>query len=228
MGTYAVRKKSIASPSDNIVSPGVQTCLVVVLESAEAIAVAHIDSPLVAAQITAQMADEMKAMGSETMKARIYGGDYGNPLTSSSCLSNPIYTELNKRKISYSHNDYQLTSGFVMATATAIWSLSSIGPESWLLGLLCVGLAYKASDIVKAIIPEQWQPNFLASNLDVSVNITTGTVRLVKDNEANSKVLLSEARNSLFHSGQWGRLQTRASLNPIDSRNRDGLEMLKV
>lgn len=228
MGTYTVKKKSTASPSDNIVSPGAQTCLVVVLESPEAIAVAHVDSPLIAAKITAQMADEMEAMGSKTINARIYGGDYGNPLTSSSPISNPIYAELNKRKIPYLHNDYRLTSGFIMAAAASIWSLSPFGPESRLLALLCVGLAYKATSLVKAIAPGQWQPCFLANNLDVTVNIKTGAVRLVKDNEANSAALVSQARDSLFASGQWGRLQKRAELNPIDPSNKYGLEMLRV
>ncbi|CEG58775.1 hypothetical protein [Legionella fallonii] len=227
MGAYTIRKKDTAQPNDHITSPGAQTCVVVVLESKHAIAVAHIDSPLIAAQVTMQMVDEMKTMGQGSITARLYGGDYGNPLTSSSSISNALYAELKKRKIAYSHNDYHLYGGFVMATATAFWALSSLGPDSLLISLLCVVLAYKAASITKAILPEHVQPSFLSSNFDVRVNLASGQVRLEKDNEKNSVGLLGKARESLFGE-QWSKLKAREELNPIDPANTEKLAMLRV
>ncbi|WP_156812609.1 hypothetical protein [Legionella tunisiensis] len=228
MGTYTVKKKRTAGATDEIVSPGAQTCVVVVLESPHGVAVAHIDAPVVAAQITSAMITELQTMGTGTITARLYGGDYGNPLNSSASISNPIYEELNRRQISCSHKDYHLRSGFVLATTTTLWAISSLGPESRLVALACIGLAYKATSILKAVTPENWQPRCLSNNIDVCVNIATGRVQLVKDNEGYSSVLLSEAKNRLIGGGQWSRITARTNLNPTDSKNEQGLAMIRV
>lgn len=227
MGTYTIKKKLTAAPTDNIVSPGAQTCLVVVLESPYGVAVAHIDAPVVAAKITSTMITELQAFGPGAITARIYGGDYGNPLNSSASISNPVYAELNKRQISYSHKDYRLTSGFVMATAAAVWASSSLGPESRLAALACIGLAYKATSLLKTALPQEWQPSFMGNNIDVCVNIATGRVQLVKDNEQHSLMLLSEARTRLMGTNQWRSIEKRASINPTNSDEHD-LEMIMI
>ncbi|MFW2572448.1 hypothetical protein [Legionella sp. 29fVS95] len=228
MGTYTVKKKRTAGPTDEIVSPGAQTCVVVVLESPHGVAVAHIDTPVVAAKITSAMITELQTMGEGAITARLYGGDYGNPVSSSASISNPIYEELNKRQISYSHKDYHLTSGLFLAAATTLWALSSLGPESPLVALACIGLAYKATSILSAVLPENWQPRCLGNNIDVCVNVAIGRVRLVKDNEEHSRVFLSEARNRLIGGDQWRRITARANLNPTDPGNEKGLAMVRV
>lgn len=226
IGTYTIKRKLTAETTDYIVSPGAQTCVVVVLESLYAVAVAHIDSPFVGAQVTSAMITELQSMGKGAITARLYGGDYGNPLNSSASISNPIYAELNKRKISYSHKDYHLTSGFVMATAAAVWACSSLGPESRLIALACIGLAYKATSILKAVLPENWQPSCLGNNIDVCVNIASGSVQLVKDNEKHSHFLLSQAKQTLI--GQWSRIEARADFDPKDPKNETALAMLRI
>ncbi|CDZ77134.1 hypothetical protein BN59_01416 [Legionella massiliensis] len=228
IGTYTIKSKHKAQADDFIISPGAQSCVVLVLESPHAIAVAHIDAPSVAAKITSSMLKELEKMGAGVISARLYGGDYGNPLRSSSDISNPIYAELTKLQISYSHKDYQLTSGFVMAIATAIWASSAYGPESQLFALACVGLAYKATSLLKAAVPTKWAPGFLGENIDVSVNVKTGFVQLVKDQRDNSLRLLSQARDSLIAGGQWRHIEKRMNLNPQDPGNESALAILRV
>lgn len=227
IGTYTIRSKRTAKPEDFIISPGAQTCVIVVLESPAGIAVAHIDTPLVAARVTLTMIEELEGMGPGQVTARMYGGDYGNPLFNSTTISTPIYAELNRRKIPYTHTDYRLTAGFAMATAAAVWACSALGPESRLMALVSIGLAYKATNIIKIALPRKWHPGFLGNNIDVCVNVMTGQVQLEKDNEQNSEMLLYQAKDKLGNT-LWNRITTRASLNPEDQKNKSGLAMLRV
>ncbi len=51
-----------------IVSPGAQTCLVLLLKSKTEIAVAHIDSPWVALEITRKMIEELQKSGKKKLQ----------------------------------------------------------------------------------------------------------------------------------------------------------------
>lgn len=228
IGSYTIRKKRTAAPSDNIISPGVQTCLVVVLESSDGIAVAHIDTPLVVSRLMHAIIGELKSYGPGEITARLYGGDYGLPLINSTSISEQIYAILDKKHIRYSHRDYHLTIGFFMALAAAVWAFSPLGPESMFMALALIALAYKSTTILKSSLSEKWRPGFLVSNIDVCVNIATGRVCLVRDNQKNSHVLLSEAKCTLTRQGQWDHIERRTNLNPRNPGNTAALRMLRL
>src|SRR5688572_19946610 len=97
MGSFMIKNKLAAKPNEQILSPGVQTCVLVVLDSPHGVAVAHFDTPFVVAQTITEMLTEMQRMGEGAITARIYGGDYGMPMRGSSSISNAIYAELKKK-----------------------------------------------------------------------------------------------------------------------------------
>lgn len=248
-GTYTVKKKTDTTRQTLIV-PAVQTCVLTILESAHGIAVAHIDSILIVSNTISAMIKELQQMGKGTITARLYGGDCNfrsiiareakargsnNPIADfHTSIYEPIYQELNKRKIPYSHKDYHLSCGFVMAVIATIWAVSSLGPESRLIALMCILMAYKATEVLQNILPEKWQPGFFSRNIDVTINVSTDPlvdVKLVKNNETNSAALLENARKKIVAEGQQKlghAIIDRSNLNPTDPKNTTALAMIRI
>lgn len=97
------------TPPTEIISPGVQSCILVILHSSKGVALAHIDtqSPRSGSDTIHQMINKLKEINAhskdQTITAKLIGGDFGFPCVGSSKILHSITDALCSENISYSH-----------------------------------------------------------------------------------------------------------------------------
>lgn len=211
MGGYTVIKKDDPKSANlEIVSPGAQSCIVVVLRSSRGIALGHIDSPFIVQTGLKNMLNELRSCGDEEITAELIGGDAGNPLMSSSPIYRRIYSELEKEKIPYCHRNYSLDLSLALPLLYFVcWYMSVLVPESKVIGIFALALLAFAGNRV------------MQHSYDVAVEVSSGKLSLVMDDQKNTLSIL----NSIPQLNSW--LQ-RATLNPQDEKNVSSLQLQKV
>lgn len=100
MGQYTVVNRG-SSAEKKIEIPGVQTCVVIVLQSPEGIGVAHVDTPFHAQSVVRDMIEKL---GNMIDAATLVGGDVAISRRSSRSIYKPIYEVLKKHAIPYVHS----------------------------------------------------------------------------------------------------------------------------
>ncbi len=212
MGSYTVVKRN--DPKNvglEIVSPGAQSCIVVVLRSSQGIALGHIDSPFIVQASLEKMINELKDCGDEKITAELIGGDAGNPLMSSSSIYRRIYSELEKEHIPYRHRNYSLDLTFVLPLLyLTCWYMNILVPESKIIAICALALLAFAGNRV------------MQHSYDVTVDVGSGKISLVMNDQINTLSILKDIPQ--LH--DW--LQKRVAINPQDERNASSLQLQKI
>lgn len=136
MGGYAIVPINGSKYTD-ILSVRAETCVILVLESPNKFAIAHIDTP----NALNNVKQIISQLGSKNLSAMLVGGDVGYIFDSSS-IYNPIYEFLHQKNIPFKHDHYSYTT-----PPTLIWPFAYlalhvagiVGPESTLgTSLVCM------------------------------------------------------------------------------------------
>lgn len=198
-----------------IETPSVQTCILISLNSPEAMAVAHIDTNLVASETIDEMVFNLKAMGATNIKAETVGGDfYVLTQKSTSVIFNEIEQALKKNGIQRSNHDFyttQVPKVILPLTYLALRTARTVGPESYLFVAICTVIACCCSYALNYL---------LEKSFDVTVNTKDGKIKVITNDEENSVRIMTQATQT-----QRDCLFARSN---IDLKNPRNAEVLKL
>jgi hypothetical protein len=126
-----------------VLSPFVQTCIFIMLESSKGFAAIHIDSASCVTSTLKKIIEELRNMGDPKITAKIVGGaKYYAPVllldSSSASLYSPAYDALKQEGVKYSHHDYCLIAGRLIIQLVVTACLAALAKDSshWIIMLL--------------------------------------------------------------------------------------------
>lgn len=186
-GQYSVVRND-AEDNACIESPDVQSCVVLVLRSSIGTAVAHIDTPFYAREITQAMIQKLKSFDKKMpIEATIIGGDvaYVPGGIDSSTLYNPVYKTLNEHQIKFSHKNYSYAAPPVHFVYLLFRMLDLVGPASYLLAALCF--------VALWTLGQGAIGTFLGNSYDVRIVLKSGAISITSNSEDNAKRIRNEA-----------------------------------
>lgn len=222
MGQYTVIKKffqpSYKSSNLIIESPAAETCIILVLNSPQGLALAHIDTPFYAKEITQKLISRLKNCGAQNseIKATLVGGQVSDPLEGSGALYNPIYQVLQAEKINYTHKYYSINIPFATLQSIPLMYLlfrilGYIGPSSYIGTVIC---------FLFTLIAHNQTTAYLSNRFDVSVNTATDYIEVVANDINNSSRIIRQASDA-----QLAFFKQRNTIMPHDSAQKEKLAL---
>jgi hypothetical protein len=189
-GGYTVIKKK-ETKHTTILSPAVQTCMVVVLNSQDEIGFAHIDeAPKNGALAIQTMVREMRGSSNKDISVEVAGGDYMiHPTITLSSTHKAIYKALQKEKLAIKHTHWNIDTycnpALIFLCGALLYYLNSEKTNPL---FIPATLMTAVTVFILGL--------FLSPSHDVHVGVPSGKVTYAKGNEHRSRLLLKEAERT--------------------------------
>ncbi len=220
MGEYIIIKKG-SNEKIIIESPEIENCVVVVLESPQGIAIAHLDTHLVATATINKITSRLKSMKNKieenVITATLFGGIAGFSFCRYKVIYKAIYKALEEHEIPYKHLEYSYCTplGSVPGiTSTLYIGLQYFGLIPTLISypltlpaLSGIALFFTLSCVVECAIDKRLLRTY---DIKIMLEANKTTINTTINNKMNS--------TRIFNNAPQERLQylfdTRTKLNP--------------